>query len=195
MDVPVKTESPALADPSTIPGWGVDADPENDPTYPIRDQGRDRGLSAAWERPPLQQPEVEILQSIEHIRRPAVVGTSVPPSGLSGVVRRAAFRWSESNWLHWLMLMGADRINVVEGVIDDLAHARLPNIPAEMGIKSELRFNKRGFARKAAAAAGVSAVAVGLVAWRRRSRAQARRRAGRPHPAQVSPEPAEATAD
>lgn len=80
------------------------------------------------------KPQVEVLQSIEHIRQPAVVGTSTPPSGLSGVIRRAAFRRSESNWLHWLMLMGADRINVVEGVIDDFAHARIPNIPGEMGI-------------------------------------------------------------
>ncbi len=24
-------------DPSKIPGWGVDADPRNDPTYPMRD--------------------------------------------------------------------------------------------------------------------------------------------------------------
>jgi hypothetical protein len=91
-----------------------------------------------------------------------VIGTSTPPSGLSGVLRRAAFRWSESNWLHWLMLMGADRINVVEGVIDDLAHARIPNIPAEMGIRAELQHNKTGFAKKAAVVGLLSAVAVGL---------------------------------
>lgn len=167
MNLPMKTRSPALFDTSTIPGWGVDADPENDPTYPMRDQTKDGGLTAAWERPPVQHADVEILQSIEHIRQPAVVGTSTPPAGLSGAIRRAAFRWSESNWLHWLMLMGADRINVVEGVVDDLAHARLPNIPAEMGIKSELRFNKGGFARKLVVIGGVAAVAVALGARRR----------------------------
>jgi hypothetical protein len=167
MNLPVKTESPKLVDTATIAGWGVDADPDNDPTWPMRDQARDRGLNAAWERPAIQQSDVEILQSIEHIRRPAVVGTSTPPSGLSGMLRRSAFRWSESNWLHWLMLLGADRINVVEGLVDDLAHARVPNIPAEMGIRSELRFNKRGFATKAAVAAGISAATVGLLVWRR----------------------------
>ena len=36
-------------------------------------------------------------------------------SWISGAMRRLAFRWSESHWLHWLMLMGADRVNVVEG--------------------------------------------------------------------------------
>ncbi len=169
MDLPVKTQSPHLVDTSTIPGWGVDADPRNDPTYPIRDQRRDQGLTKDWDRPPVQQPHVEILQSIEHIRQPAVVGTSVPPSGLSGILRRAAFRWSESNWMHWLLLLGADRVNVAEGLVEDLAHARIPNIPGEMGIHAELAFNKRGFARKlAVTSAGVAIGCVALRAIRRR---------------------------
>jgi hypothetical protein len=166
MNVPMKTRSPHLVDVAMIPGWGVDADPRNDPTYPMRDQSQDHGLTRKWDRPPVQVPDVEILQSIEHVRQPAVVGTSTPPSGLSGMLRRGAFRWSESNWLHWLILLGADRINVVEGVVDDLAHARIPNIPAEMGIRSELQYNKRGFARKMAVIGGIAA-AVGLIAWRR----------------------------
>jgi hypothetical protein len=164
MDMPAKTRSPRLFDPATIRGWGVDADPDNDPTWPIRDRTNDHGLSAQWERPPVQQPAVEILQSIEHIRQPAVIGTSTPPSGLSGMLRRAAFRWSESNWLHWLLLLGADRMNVIEGLISDLAHARLPNIPAEMGIRSELRFNKAGFLRKTVVLATmVAAIAAVIV--------------------------------
>jgi len=166
MNLPQKTDSPALVDTSAIPGWGVDADPQNDPTYPMRDQTQDHGLTRRWERPPIQHAEVEILQSIEHVRRPAVVGTSTPPSGVSGVLRRIAFRWSESNWIHWLLLLGADRINVVEGVVDDLAHARLPNIPAEMGIRAELAHNKRGFATKVAVVAGIG-LTIALLAKRR----------------------------
>jgi hypothetical protein len=165
MNLPVKTESPALVDTSAIPGWGVDADPRNDPTYPMRDQAGDHGLTRHWNRPSIQEPQVEILQSIEHIRRPAVIGTSTPPSGVSGLLRRAAFRWSESHWLHWLMLMGADRINVIEGVIDDLAHARIPNVPREMGIRSELQFNKRNLVSKVAVGGALSAAALVLI-WR-----------------------------
>jgi hypothetical protein len=117
---------------------------------------------------------VEILQSIEHNRQPAVVGTSTPPSGLSGVIRRIAFRRSESDWLHWLMLMGADRINVVEGVVADLADGRVPNIAAEMGIAAEWQHNKVGLAKKAGVALIVS---VGLFALvRARSRRSERRR-------------------
>jgi len=157
-------------DTSKIPGWGVDADPKNDPTYPYRDRSRDPGLTSNWDRPPQQEPDVEILQSIEHKRLPAVFGTSTPPSGVSGMIRRAAFRWSESNWLHWLLLMGADRVNVVEGVVQDLGRAKVPNIPAEMGVRSELRHNKTGFAKKLAATAAISAAVYGLMRLRSSSR-------------------------
>jgi hypothetical protein len=42
------------------------------------------------------------------------------------MIRAGRFRWSESNWIHWLMLMGADRINVVEGVVEDIGRAQAP---------------------------------------------------------------------
>jgi hypothetical protein len=66
------------------------------------------------------------------------------------MIRRAAFRKSESDWWHWLMLMGADRINVVEGVVQDLARAKIPNIPAEMGARAEWKHNKKGLVTKIA---------------------------------------------
>ena len=165
MNIPIKSLSPFLANTSGIIGWGVDADPNNDPTYPMRNQLGDRGLTRQWNRPPVQQPHVEILQSIEHVRQPAVVGTSTPPKWLSGMMRRAAFRWSESNWLHWLILLGADRINVVEGVMSDLRHGHIPNIPAEMGIRSELKFNKKGLARKLFVTFMVLAVLIAFAFW------------------------------
>jgi hypothetical protein len=148
--------STSLVDTSKIAGWGSDADTRNDPSFPIRHREdlQTRGLT--WERPAQQTPGVEILQSIEHNRLPAVTGTSTPPSGLSGMIRRYAFRRSESDWWHWLLLMGADRINVVEGVIEDLGQGRVPNIPAEMGARAEWQHNKKGLATKAAVVAGIS---------------------------------------
>ncbi len=167
MNIPIKILSPFLANTSTIIGWGVDADPNNDPTYPMRNQLGDRGLTRQWNRPPVQQPHVEILQSIEHVRQPAVVGTSTPPSGLSGKLRRLAFRRSESNRLHWIILLCADRVNVVEGVISDLRHGHMPNIPAEMGIRSELKYNKSGFIRKMlmTAIALAALIALAVLIW------------------------------
>jgi hypothetical protein len=152
----------APIDTAVVPGWGVDADPGNNPTYPMRhiEDQTSRGLS--WTRPSQQQPDVEILRSIEYNRLPAVIGTSTPPSGVSGAIRRYAFRRSESDWWHWLLLMGADRINVVEGVVEDLAHGKIPNVPAEMGARAEWRHNRRGFALKVGAllAAGAAVLAV-----------------------------------
>ena len=157
-------------DPTTVDGWGVDADPENDPTYPYRDRSKDEGLALNWQRPTAQRSEVEILQSIEYNHRPAVFGTSTPPRWLSGMIRRAAFRWSESHWLHWLMLMGADRVNVVEGVVQDLGRGKVPNIPAEMGVRAEWRHNKKGLATKIAVTAAVGAVAWALISRAGRDR-------------------------
>lgn len=159
----VRSASPI--DAQSVVGWGVDADPKNDPTYPYRDRSTDMGLRQNWKPPSPQESQIEILQSVEYVRRPAVFGTSTPPHGISGVIRRAAFRWSESNWLHWLLLMGADRINVVEGVAEDLARGKIPNIPAEMGARAEWKHNRVGFVTKSATLLGVAAGVFALAKW------------------------------
>lgn len=153
----------AIVDTASIKGWGIDADPANNPTFPMRHVENMKTRGFTWDRPDVQESDVEILQSVEHKTRPAVIGTSTPPSGLSGVIRRIAFRRSESDWWHWLLLMGADRINVVEGVVQDLAHGKVPNIPGEMGARAEWRHNKKGFAAKLGVIAGVSALTYALV--------------------------------
>jgi hypothetical protein len=129
-------------DTSAIPGWNVDADPKNDPVYPMRDRSHEDGPGMVWDRPPLQEDSVEVLQSIEHLRRPAVFGTPNPPSGLSGEIRRAAFHYSESQWAHWLLLMLADRINTVEGLVEDFSRGRIPNLWAELGLPAEMKYNR-----------------------------------------------------
>ena len=159
----VSETPPRAIDPTAVKGWGVDADPRNDPTYPFRVRSGDTAKSMDWDRPPQQPPGVEVLRSIEHNRLPAVFGVSAPPSGLSGMIRRTAFTYSESDWRHWLMLLGADRINMVEGIADDLSRGRIPNVPAEMGVCAEWRHNRAGLLRKAAVAATVSALAVALL--------------------------------
>ncbi|HEY0053419.1 MAG TPA: hypothetical protein VGB49_08405, partial [Caulobacteraceae bacterium] len=144
-------------DPHTVNGWGVDADPENDPTWPMRDRAWDDG-DVNWARGPLQTPDVEILQSVEHIRTPASMGTSTPPRGLSGVLRRQAFRFSESQWGHWLLLMLADRVNTVEGVLDDLSRGKVPNPLVEMGFVKQSRSRESAAATVAVVGLGVLAV-------------------------------------
>jgi hypothetical protein len=164
----VRPSNPAMAvDTASIVGWGVDANPQNDPTYPYRDRSGD-DHSGEWQRPTQQQPDVELLKSVEHKWLPAVFGTSSPPSGLSGSMRRLAFRWSESNWAHWMLLMGADRVNMVEGLVSDLAHGRIPNVPREMGVPAEWRHNKTGLVKKLAVATAIIGGGAALVALRRK---------------------------
>ncbi len=153
-------------DPTTVVGWGVDADPENDPTWPMRDRSKDDGPGMNWSRPPQQQPDVEVLRSVEHKVLPAALGTSTPPRGLSGVLRRQAFRFSESQWGHWLLLMLADRIDTVEGLVEDLQRGRVPNPLVETGVVPRAR--SREAATAAVIAVGIAVTAAVLLLRRRR---------------------------
>ena len=131
-------------DPSQIKGWCLDADPKNDPTYPIKKRNNGEQAGYSWERPPQQPIDVEILHSNERPNITAVFGTSTPPSGLSGMIRRFAFRYSESSYGHWLPLVLADRVAVAEGVLDDLTHGHVPNIFGELGWKAAWKHNRKG---------------------------------------------------
>ena len=135
-------------DPSQIEGWGVDTDPKNDPTYPMKNRNDGEHAGYSWERPPQQPIAVEVLHSNERPDVTAVFGTSTPPSGLSGVIRRIAFRYSESSYGHWLPLMLADRVSVVEGVLSDLKHGQVPNVFAERGWKAEWKHNRTRLVRR-----------------------------------------------
>lgn len=106
-------------DHSHIPDWGVDLDPAKRPAVPMeRTPPRLEGLH--WDRPTQQPRTVEVLHSIERPGITPVFGTSAPPKGLSGWIRRRAFRRSESDLRHWMLLLLADRVNVVEGLAEDV---------------------------------------------------------------------------
>lgn len=97
-----------------IPGWGADLDPAVRPSVP-RELSDGVPAHAHW-RLPEQQPELEPRErSVEHARLTPVFGTAAPLRGLSGRVRRLAYaRYSEARAPHWLLLIAADRIEVVE---------------------------------------------------------------------------------
>src|ERR687884_1988248 len=133
MENKVKQLESRSVDPSQVKGWGVDANPENDPTYPIKRRNNGEHAGYSWERPPQQRADVEVLHSNERPNVSAVFGTSTPPAGLSGMIRRFAFQYSESSYGHWLPLMLADRVNVVEGILQDLMKGHVPNVFAESG--------------------------------------------------------------
>lgn len=146
-----------------IKGWGIDADPENEPTYPMKKYTGDDHKRTNWERPPLQPVNIEVLHSNERPNITAVFGTSTPPSGLSGAIRRYAFQFSENEYMHWLPLLLADRVNVVEGIVDDLKRGHIPNIFAEKGMKAELKHNPKGLAKKVLVTLAVTSIAYALL--------------------------------
>lgn len=102
-----------------IVGWGADLDPANRPAVP-KERTPPRLEGVHWDVPEQQPVRVEILHSMERSGITPVFGTAVPPSGLSGTIRRRAFRHSENDLRHWLLLLAADRVNVVEGLLEDL---------------------------------------------------------------------------
>lgn len=153
-----------------LKGWGIDADPENEPTYPMKQYTGDDHQRLGWQRPELQHARQEVLHSNEHPRMPAVFGTTVPPSGLSGVVRRFAFKYSEGSFLHWIPLLLADRINIVEGILDDIAHARFPNFFVEWGWKAEWKHRPGRLIFKVAAGLTLAAAILGFTYYKSRKK-------------------------
>src|SRR3954452_2179954 len=119
-----------------IPGWGADLDPRDRPSVPRLqfDPGR---TGAHWSMPERQEERWPRERSIEHGEMPAVFGTSCPPKGLSGMIRRYSYRrFSEARAAHWLLLMAADRVDATGSHVRRLATLR-PD-PIASGIRSAL---------------------------------------------------------
>jgi hypothetical protein len=155
----------SAADFSHIKGWGADLDPANRPAYPMeRTPPRLEGLH--WQDIEDQPLRIKVYHSIERPGITPVFGTSTPPSGISGRIRDVAYGFSENDVRHWMLLLLADRVNVVEGIGQDLMSGRIPNVFAEMGIKAELRYNRAGLIRKAAVTSAV--IGVGYFLLKRR---------------------------
>jgi hypothetical protein len=156
-----------LIDPTQVKGWGLDANPQNDPTYPMKSRNNGEHEGYSWERPPQQPLDVEVLHSNERPNVSAAFGTSTPPAGLSGVIRRIAFKYSESSYGHWLPLMLADRVGVVEGYLEDLSRGRVPNVFAERGWKAEWKHNRKSLVTRVAVGAVLASAAVVYLGGRR----------------------------
>lgn len=121
-----------------IPGWGVDLDPADRPAWP-QEVPVPADTGAHWDFPERQTAHGFREQSIEHEVLTPVFGTSVPLRGFSGVVRRLAYvRFSEARAAHWLLLLGADRIDAVESHARSLVTLRPDNPLTQTGLRAEL---------------------------------------------------------
>ena len=129
-----------------IPGWGADLDPKDRPAVPR--ERFDPTLSGAhWELPERQPEHRPRERSIEHASLTPVFGTACPPRGMSGVLRRQAYRrYSEARAAHWLLLLGADRVDVVESALRSFLTLRPDNPVTQTGVLSEVR--RHGFSSR-----------------------------------------------
>jgi len=133
----------------TIKGWAIDAKDEG-PTP----------VAMSEERPSQEILRIEVLKSNERAELPAVIGQTIPPQGISGQLRKFAFRYSESHYRHWLPLLLADRINEIEGIWDDLKKGKCPNIAAERGWKARWKYDRKRTLLKLAGVTAISLLAV-----------------------------------
>ena len=138
------SEKPPLAESSDqlrarIPGWGVDLDPKDRPSVPREQLLPDR-TGARWDFPERQPEKWPRERSIEHKFLTPVFGTSCPPKGLSGALRKLSYRrYSEARAAHWLILLAADRVDAWESHLSSFATLRPDNPITETGVLSEFR--------------------------------------------------------
>jgi hypothetical protein len=128
-----------------IPGWGADLDPKDRPSVPkLRS---DHGTGAHWDFPERQLEHRPRERSVEHAFLTPVFGTTCPARGVSGLMRKAAYRrYSEGRAAHWLLLLAADRVDAWESHVRSFLSLRPDNPITETGVLSE--FSHHGVASR-----------------------------------------------
>ncbi|HLL53102.1 MAG TPA: hypothetical protein VK447_06115 [Myxococcaceae bacterium] len=105
-----------------VEGWGADRDMAARPGVPMELPPQPVG-GAHWEEPAQQAPDVPVFKHKGLKALTPVFGTAAPPRGLSGVIRKVAYEVPTHRTKHWLLLMLADRVDVMERMV-----ARFPAI-------------------------------------------------------------------
>ena len=127
-----------------IPGWGVDSDPKDRPSVPR--ERTDLVTGAHWEFPERQEEKWPRERSVEHKFLTPVFGTSTPTKGVSGAIRKHAYKYSEARAAHWLVLILADRVDAWESHLRSFAALHPDNPVTETGVLSE--FSRHGVASR-----------------------------------------------
>lgn len=91
---------------------GIDLPRERRPGAPMEYAPKPAG-NAHWARPEPMSSELAKLRP-EPMELTPVFGTAVPPRGISGLMRKAAYKIPDHKPMHWMMLLMADRVDVIE---------------------------------------------------------------------------------
>lgn len=95
-----------------IHGWGADLDPRKRPMVPMELPSTVTNVRGIVKH--RQVPQHKIHMSNEHPDLAPVFGTSAPPRGLSGMLRDYAYEYGEGTNRHWMTLLIADRVDMLE---------------------------------------------------------------------------------
>src|SRR5687768_15586680 len=97
---------------SRTPMWGADIEPERRPGVPMETDPRPLAGTHGREHP--AQPPSELPLKADHRPPTQVFSTAMPPRGMSGLLRRWAYTQPDHRAKHWMTLLLADRIDVLE---------------------------------------------------------------------------------
>jgi hypothetical protein len=141
--VPYTREKPSTTPGSDelkrrVPGWGVDLEPSDRPSVP---KERPIETGAHWDFPIRQTAMAFREKSTEHQYLTPVFGTAQPLHGLSGLIRRYAYTFSEGRTAHWLWLIIGDRVDILGSRVSAVLRGEPDNPVAETGVLSELKDN------------------------------------------------------
>jgi hypothetical protein len=96
------------------PVYGSDLPGPSRPGVPMETQPRPLTPTVHWRDPERQPPNPRVTKRRELTQLTPVYSSALPPRGISGVLRRAAYRIPESHPQHFMLLMLADRVDVLE---------------------------------------------------------------------------------
>jgi hypothetical protein len=121
-----------------IPDWGIDLPSERRPGVPR--EAKPRAFpNAHWMTPEPQKATVPVLKRADIPALTPVFGTSSPPRGLSGQLRRLAYARPDHYTMHWMLLLAADRVDVIESGLRSIVDRfqRRPTPAEDAGSSSE----------------------------------------------------------
>jgi hypothetical protein len=150
------------ADYRQVNGWGADLDPANRPAYPK--ELPSTVMTARGEVKHWQEPHTRVHVSNEHPNLTPTFGASRPPHGLSGRLRDYAYEFGEASNRHWMTLVLADRVDMVETMIMDAFRGKGDNYVAEKGWPALMKYAppKKKYLTLGVAALGVAALGLAV---------------------------------
>jgi hypothetical protein len=145
-----------------VPGWGADLDHANRPMFPM--ELPSTVMTARGDVQDWQEPKVKVHMSNEHPNLTPVFGTACPPKGLSGLLRDYAYQYGEATNRHWMTLILADRVDMVERLFGDAVRGHPDNYVKEKAWSALYKYadtrTRRKYLALGALALGAAALAL-----------------------------------